>query len=101
MCLDYFITSPGSASAIERTQIGDGGNESYEAAILVVGTEDKEARIASERRKTVVWTIFVILFVLWLLGLITSYTMGGFFHILLVLAIVVLVIRLVQGRSVA
>jgi hypothetical protein len=46
------------------------------------------------------WTIFVILLVLWVLGLITSYTMGGFIHILLVLAIVVLVIRLVQGRSV-
>jgi hypothetical protein len=46
------------------------------------------------------WTIFVILLVLWLLGLITSYTMGGFIHILLVLALVVLVIRLLQGRSV-
>jgi hypothetical protein len=48
----------------------------------------------------VLWTIFVILLVLWLLGLITSYTMGGFIHILLVLAIVVLVIRLLQGRRV-
>jgi hypothetical protein len=46
------------------------------------------------------WTIFVIFLVLWLLGLITSYTMGGFIHVLLVLAIVVLVIRLVQGRRV-
>ena len=46
------------------------------------------------------WTIFVILLVLWLLGLVTSYAMGGFIHILLVLAVVVLVIRLVQGRSV-
>jgi len=46
------------------------------------------------------WTIFVILLVLWLLGLVTSYTLGGFIHILLVLAIVVLVIRLLQGRSV-
>jgi hypothetical protein len=46
------------------------------------------------------WTIFVILLVLWLLGLVTSYTMGGFIHILLVLAVIVLVIRLVQGRSV-
>ena len=47
------------------------------------------------------WTIFVILLVLWLLGLVTSYTVGGFIHILLVLAIVVLVIRLVQGRRLA
>jgi Family of unknown function (DUF5670) len=46
------------------------------------------------------WTIFVILLVLWLLGMITSYTMGGFIHILLVIALVVLVIRLIQGRSV-
>jgi hypothetical protein len=46
------------------------------------------------------WTIFVILLVLWLLGLATSYTMGGFIHILLVLAVVVLAIRLVQGRRI-
>jgi hypothetical protein len=46
------------------------------------------------------WTICVILLVLWLLGLITSYTLGGFIHILLVLAVIVLVIRLVQGRRV-
>ena len=44
------------------------------------------------------WTIFVILLVLWLLGLVSSYTMGGFIHILLVLALVVLVINLVSGR---
>jgi hypothetical protein len=47
------------------------------------------------------WTIFLILLVLWLLGLITSYTVGGFIHILLVLAIVVLVIRLFQNRRLA
>jgi hypothetical protein len=46
------------------------------------------------------WTIFVILVVLWLLGIVTSYTLGGFIHLLLVLAVVVLVIRLLQGRSV-
>ncbi|HET6887051.1 MAG TPA: lmo0937 family membrane protein [Candidatus Udaeobacter sp.] len=44
------------------------------------------------------WTIFVILLVLWLLGLVSSYTMGGFIHILLVIAIVVLIINLIQGR---
>jgi hypothetical protein len=44
------------------------------------------------------WTIFVILLVLWLLGLVTSYTFGGFVHILLVLAVVVLVFQLVSGR---
>jgi hypothetical protein len=44
------------------------------------------------------WTIFVILLVLWLLGLVTSYTLGGFIHILLVIAIVVVIIRVIQGR---
>jgi hypothetical protein len=44
------------------------------------------------------WTIFVILLILWLLGLVSSYTLGGYIHILLVLAIVVLLIRVIQGR---
>lgn len=44
-------------------------------------------------------TIIVILLVLWLLGLVSSYTMGGFIHVLLVLAIVVIVIRVLQGRK--
>ncbi len=45
-------------------------------------------------------TLIVILLVLWLLGLVTSYTLGGFIHVLLVIAVVVLVVRLIQGRSV-
>jgi hypothetical protein len=45
------------------------------------------------------WTIFVILLVLWLLGMVSSYTLGGFIHILLVLAIVVVLIRVIQGRN--
>jgi hypothetical protein len=44
-------------------------------------------------------TIAVILIILWLLGLVSSYTMGGFIHILLVIAIVVVVIRVIQGRG--
>ncbi len=44
------------------------------------------------------WTIFVILLVLWLLGLVTSYTLGGFIHILLVVAVAVLLIQLLTGR---
>jgi hypothetical protein len=44
------------------------------------------------------WTIAAILIVLWLLGLITSYTMGGFIHILLVIAVVVILVNLIQGR---
>ena len=46
------------------------------------------------------WTIFVILLVLWLLGLVSGYTLAGFIHILLVLAIVVLLINIIQGRRV-
>lgn len=44
------------------------------------------------------WTIFVILLVMWMLGLVTSYTMGGFVHILLVVAVAVLLIQVLTGR---
>ena len=44
------------------------------------------------------WTLFVILLVLWLLGIVTSYTLGGFIHILLVVAIAVVLIQLITGR---
>jgi hypothetical protein len=47
------------------------------------------------------WTIFVILLVLWLLGLVSAYTFGGFIHVLLVLALVVLVFNLLSGRKAA
>ena len=46
------------------------------------------------------WTIFVILLIMWALGLVTAYTLGGLIHILLVFALVVLVVNLVQGRRV-
>jgi hypothetical protein len=46
------------------------------------------------------WTIFVILLVMWMLGLVTAYTMGGFIHILLLLAVVVVLIQLISGRRV-
>lgn len=44
------------------------------------------------------WTIFIILLILWLLGLVSGYTLGGFVHILLVIAIIVIIVRLVTGR---
>jgi hypothetical protein len=44
------------------------------------------------------WTIFVILLILWALGMVSSYTIGGFIHILLVIAIVVVLLRVIQGR---
>ena len=46
------------------------------------------------------WTIAVILVILWLLGLVSSYTMGGFIHILLVIAIIVVLVRVIQGRKI-
>jgi asparagine N-glycosylation enzyme membrane subunit Stt3 len=45
------------------------------------------------------WTIAVILLVLWLLGMVSSYTLGGFIHILLVLAIIAVLVRIIQGRN--
>jgi len=45
------------------------------------------------------WTIVVILVILWLLGLVSSYTMGGFIHVLLVLAVIVLLVNVIQGRK--
>jgi len=45
------------------------------------------------------WTIFMVLLILWVLGLVSSYTLGGFIHLLLILAIGVLLIRVIQGRS--
>jgi len=50
------------------------------------------------RRIVMLWTIFTILLLLWLLGVITSYTLGGFIHILLLLAIGAVLIRVIQGR---
>ena len=46
------------------------------------------------------WTIAVILVILWLLGLVSSYTMGGFIHILLLIAVVVVLVRVIQGRRI-
>jgi Family of unknown function (DUF5670) len=45
------------------------------------------------------WTIAVLLLILWLLGMVTSYTLAGFIHILLVLAVIAMLVRIIQGRS--
>ena len=50
------------------------------------------------RNRKMLWTLILILVVLWALGMVTSTTMGGFIHILLVIAIVVVIFRLIQGR---
>jgi hypothetical protein len=53
----------------------------------------------TRKENVMLWTIAVILVILWLLGLITSYTMGGFIHILLVLAIIVILYNVISGRK--
>ncbi len=45
------------------------------------------------------WTIFLLLMIMWLLGMVSSYTLGGFIHILLIMAIAVVLIRIIQGRN--
>ncbi len=52
-----------------------------------------------ESEKTMLWTIFVILLVMWALGLATGATLNGFIHILLIIAIVVVLLRVIQGRQ--
>jgi hypothetical protein len=63
---------------------------------FVTSASNKEKTQPEET--TMLWTIFVILLVLWLLGLVSSYTFGGFIHILLVIAVVILIINLIGGR---
>ena len=55
--------------------------------------------MAGGKEDPMLWTIAVILIVLWLLGLVSSYTMGGFIHILLVVALIVIVVGFIQGRG--
>jgi hypothetical protein len=61
----------------------------------------RRSGVNKEGGKEMLWTIFVILLVLWLLGVVSSYTIGGFIHILLVLALVVLLINIIGGRRTA
>jgi hypothetical protein len=67
-----------------------------------LGTGDRALPLHSptQKRSNTMYLIIAILLILWLLGLITSYTLGGFLHILLVVAIILLIIRLVSGRRV-
>ena len=57
------------------------------------------SRDASPERKYMLYTLAVVLLILWLLGLVTSYTLGGFIHILLVVAIVMILVNLITGRK--
>jgi hypothetical protein len=55
-------------------------------------------KLLTKEELTMLWTIFVILLVLWLLGLVSGYTLGNFIHVLLVIALVVLILNIIQGR---
>jgi uncharacterized protein DUF5670 len=70
----------------------------FSSGIPVATDENRANSLSQEEVNKMLWAIFVILLVLWLVGLVSSYTMGGFIHLLLVLAIIVLVINLVSGR---
>jgi uncharacterized protein DUF5670 len=56
--------------------------------------------VGLERSRPMLWTLAVVLIILWLLGLMTSYTLGGLIHLLLVIAIIVVLLRVIQGRKV-
>lgn len=58
------------------------------------------AGATSRGRVCMLWTIFLVLVVLWMLGVVSSYTLGGFVHVLLVLAVIALLVQLIQGRRV-
>ena len=65
---------------------------------LVLAIHQRKGLSRSGKETHMLWTIAVILLILWMLGLVTSYTLGGFIHILLVLAIIIIVINLLSGR---
>jgi hypothetical protein len=64
------------------------------------GRAQDGGRQEKEKEEHMLWTILVILFILWFLGLVTAHTFGGLIHILLVIALIVLIVRLLQGRKI-
>ena len=72
----------------------------FSAVVAVVGLRITWGYVGLSQREEVamLWTIFVILLVLWLLGVVTSYSLGGFIHVLLVIAVILAVMQLIQGR---
>jgi Family of unknown function (DUF5670) len=83
----HFCNAIGNLTPVPRNLPHDGPRDCFD----VYGR-------ASSRRKTMLWTITIILFILWLVGMVSSYTLGGWIHILLVLAVVVLIFNLLSGR---
>jgi hypothetical protein len=69
-------------------------------AILGYWIHGKRIAVQTNEDTIMLYTIAVILIILWLLGLVTSYTVGGFIHILLVVAIIMILVRLISGRGI-
>jgi low affinity Fe/Cu permease len=72
----------------------------YDHCRLVRGAQAGNGAKANGKENDMLWTIALILIILWALGLVTGYTMGYFIHILLVIAIIVVLLRVIQGRKV-
>jgi len=66
--------------------------------LKIEGTNIHESGCCLKGGINMLWTIFVILMIMWLLGIVSGYTIDGFIHILLVIALVVVLIRIIQGR---
>jgi hypothetical protein len=68
------------------------------APVRAIANGRSERRTSISGERPMLWTITIILFILWIVGLVSSYTLGGWIHILLVLAIIVLIFNLMSGR---
>jgi predicted membrane protein len=66
--------------------------------LLPLGALALISTINDQKKASMLWTIAVLLLILWAIGLVSSYTLGGFIHILLVLAIIAVLVRIIQGR---
>lgn len=82
---DIWLPTAYAETIWEKTNAPVAAQASYTPDFCEIGTK-------------MLWTILVVLFVLWLLGVVTSYTLGGFIHILLLVALAIFVINMIQGR---
>lgn len=98
------MSSHGAPAYDARISLREGGHPLIPSGttqfgrVLVHGERSTHAPTGPTKGELMLWTIAVVLLVLWLLGLMTAYTMGGFIHVLLVIAIVVTLMRVIQGR---
>jgi hypothetical protein len=70
------------------------------SAASVALLRDNARQGSADVRITMLWTLFVVLLLLWVLGVVSSYTLGGFIHVLLVLAVIAVLVQLISGRRV-